>query len=114
MSRLFLFLIASFFVSGIAMAQFTPAPLDDCGTSSGHRLFIEYTQPDFGNITEVDRWCQGFIDQFQLTQGFRCDWTRTGSYGRYKYHGIFDFWVDYPGQPRFYFQPFCGGGGGGY
>ena len=96
------FIIASFFMSSYAMAE-------QCN-NSGHRLFIEYRQQGFGNVTQVREWCNGFMNQFSISQDRfdeHCGWTRTGSYGRYSYDGNFIYANDYAGQPQFYFQPYC-------
>lgn len=92
--------------------------------SCGNRLFVEYARGGFNNVTQVQQWCEGFMGQFNIgNEHFNdhCGWSRSGSYGRYNYSGIFIYAVEYAGAPRFYFERYCDEGydddyddGGGY
>ena len=76
-----------------------------------HRLYIDYNQDGFQNVSQVREWCNGFMNQFGIHQDRfddHCGWTRTGTYGRYSYNGHFVAYNDYHNQPRFYFEALCG------
>ena len=84
--------------------------------SCGNRLYVEYTKSGFTNVTGVQNWCNGFMTQFGINSdrfNDHCGWSRSGSYGRYNYAGIFIYAVEYSGAPRFYFERYCNDGGGG-
>jgi hypothetical protein len=96
--------------------EVTPLPMADSGAglaceSTNHRLYIDYSRDGFTSVTQVREWCNGFMSQFGIDSSRfddHCGWTRSGTYGRYTYNGNFVYYQDYAGQPRFYFQAFCG------
>ena len=78
---------------------------------TNHRLYVDYSRDGFTNVSDVRAWCNGFMNQFGIHQDRfddHCGWSRVGTYGRYTYNGNFIYFQDYDGQPRFYFQAFCG------
>jgi hypothetical protein len=85
-----------------------------CEGNSGSRLWSEYRRDGFSNVSSVRDWCSNLLIQFNIAiDRFddHCGWNRTGSYGRYTYNGQFLYFVDYPGNPQFFFEPYCDGGG---
>jgi hypothetical protein len=99
-----LMFLGSFLLSGVIIA-------DTCTSGGGFRVFSEYRQDGFSNVSGVRNWCQGHMDRFGLgSDRFdeSCWWSRSGSYGRYTYSGVFQYVShDYPGNPQFYLEPYC-------
>ena len=82
----------------------------------GSRLWSEYRRDGFTNVSLVREWCNSLIVQFNINIDLfdeHCGWDRVGSYGRYSYNGQFLYFVDYPGSPQFFFEPYCSSGGSG-
>ena len=142
MTRLFLFLIASFFLSSIASGSWWSR--DDvlpeehvasqeveleisrgidksdlslqCADPRGTAFFQSHRN-DFDSVTASHDWCFGFFDHYGIERTndnlFRhCSWTRHGQYGRYKWNAVFVFIVEFYGSPQISVQHYCGDDGG--
>ena len=143
MRNVFLFLIASFFLSSIASATWwsrSDAMPDEhvsgqeveleigrsiekseislqCSNPRGTAFFQSHRN-DFGSVSGAHDWCFGFFDQYGIERTndnlFRhCSWTRHGQYGRYQWNAVFVFIVEFYGSPQISVQHFCGDDGGG-
>lgn len=131
MFRVCLFLIASFFISGVIIASVFPEGSQRAGfedlymgfqTESDIKLQCQQTgnrvwgHQSFNaeRVSDVRNWCNGRLAAFGIEwtqQAFdeRCGWNQVsvGRYGNYEYHGNFYHYTDWPGSTRFQVQPLC-------